>query len=136
MVAISSHPKGGNMTDHQNDWLEEEAEGQLSIDVYQDEHNVYLLAPLAGVKAGDVDISITDEVITIRGNRKAGHEAPLDRHFTQECYWGSFSRSYVMPIAVNSENAKATLKDGLLKIEIPKDEKVKTKYIKVNESAK
>lgn len=118
---------------HNNDWLAEETEGQLAVDVFQDDHNVYLLAPIAGVKASDVDISITDEVITIKGTRQAGHDLPGDKHFTQECYWGPFSRSYVMPIALNSESAKATLKDGLLRIEISKDEKAKTKFIKIND---
>lgn len=122
------------MSETTNDWLSDESEGQLSIDVYQDEHNVYILAPIAGVKAGDVDISITDEVLTIKGNRMPGHNIAHDRHFTQECYWGPFSRSYVLPIAVNSENSKATLKDGLLKIEVPKDDKVKTRIIKVNDN--
>lgn len=120
------------MDQENEEYMADETEGQLSIDVYQDEHNVYILAPIAGVKAGDVDISITDEVITIKGERKAGHEAPEENHFTQECYWGPFSRSYVLPIAVNSEGAKATLKDGLLKIEVPKDAKVKTKTIPIN----
>jgi HSP20 family protein len=123
------------MSEATNDWLAEESEGQLSIDVYQDEHNVYVVAPIAGVKAGDVDISITDEVLTIKGNRSPGHNITHEKHFTQECYWGPFSRSYVLPIAVNSENSKATLKDGLLKIEVPKDEKVKTRFIKVNDKS-
>lgn len=118
--------------DAQEEGMAEETEGQLSIDVYQDEHNVYVLAPIAGVKASDIDISITDEVLTIRGTRKAGHIFPAERHFTQECYWGPFSRSYVLPIAVNSDEVRATLKDGLLKVEIPKDAKVKTKVIKIN----
>lgn len=112
-------------------YMAEDTEGQLSIDVYQDETNVYVLAPIAGVKPSDVDVSITDEVITISGTRAAGHGVSDDKFLTQECYWGPFSRSYVMPIAVNSEYAKASLKDGLLKIEIPKDSKVKTKFIKV-----
>lgn len=116
-----------------DDWLAEETEGQLSIDVYQDDHYIYVVAPLAGVRVGDVDISITDEVLTIKGNRLPGHDAGAEKHFTQECYWGAFSRSYVMPIAVNSEGSKATLKDGLLKIQIPKDEKVKTRIIQVSE---
>jgi HSP20 family protein len=111
----------------------EELEGQLAIDVYQDEHSVYILAPIAGVKSNEVDISITDEVVTVRGERSPGHEASDERHFTKECYWGPFSRSYVLPIAVNADQAKATLKDGLLRIAIPKDEKVKTKSIKINE---
>ncbi len=122
------------MSENNYDWLAEDGDGQLSIDVYHDDHNIYILAPIAGVKAGDVDISITDEVITIKGNRTAGHDIAKEKHFTQECYWGAFSRSYVLPIAVNSENSKATLKDGLLRIEIPKDEKVKTKTIKINQT--
>ena len=124
------------MADNSNteEWMGDETEGQLSIDVYQDDHSIYLIAPIAGVKAGDVDISITDEVITIRGERKPGHDSPEEDHFTQECYWGPFSRSYVLPIAVNSEDSRATLKDGLLRVEIPKDAKVKTKVIKINEN--
>ena len=109
------------------------SEGQLAIDVYQDETNVYILAPIAGVKASQVDISITDEVVTISGERSPNHNAGEDHHFTKECYWGPFSRSYVLPIAVNSEKSKATLKDGLLSVIIPKDEKVKTKTIKIDE---
>jgi len=123
-----------NATDTNNDWLADEADGQLSIDVYQDDHNIYILAPIAGVNASDVDLSITDEVITIKGTRKPGHSEPNDQHFTQECYWGPFSRSYVLPIAVNAENSKASLKDGLLTVIIPKDEKVKTRSIKINET--
>ena len=95
-----------------------------------------MVAQAIGVGSNDVDISITDEVITIRGERKPGHSCPSEKHFTQECYWGPFSRSYVMPIAVNSEESKATLKDGMLRIEIPKDAKVKTKIIKINNTLK
>lgn len=115
-----------------DDWLTDDSDGELAIDVYQDEHNIYILAPVAGVKASDVDVSITDEVVTIRGERKPNENVPENKFFTQECYWGSFSRSYVLPMAVNSEESRATLKDGLLKIVVPKDEKVKTKYIPIN----
>lgn len=131
-VAKLAEQRRAMETNPTEEWMADETEGQLSIDVFQDEHNVYILAPIAGVKSGDIDISITDEVITVRGERKSGHDTPEERHFTQECYWGPFSRSYVLPIAVNSEYAKATLKDGLLKIEIPKDAKVKTKIIPIN----
>jgi HSP20 family protein len=116
-----------------DDWADGDSEGQLAIDVFHDDQAVYILAPIAGVKASDVDISITDEVVTVRGERSPGHDTGEEKHFTKECYWGPFSRSYVLPIAVASEKAKAILKDGLLKIVIPKDEKVKTKVIKVDE---
>lgn len=116
-----------------DDWLAGNTEGELAIDVYQDEHNIYILAPVAGVRASDIDVSITDEVVTIRGERKLTVPASDDKFFAQECYWGTFSRSYVLPIAVESENAKATLKDGLLRLEIPKDARVKTRVIKIND---
>jgi HSP20 family protein len=119
-----------------DDWLTDDADGELAIDVYQDEHNIYILAPIAGVKASSVDVSITDEVVTIRGERKPGESIAEDKFFSQECYWGPFSRSYVLPMAVESEGSKATLKDGLLKIQIPKDAKVKTKTIPINENGK
>ena len=115
---------------------ESDNEGQLAIDVYQDDHSVYLIAPIAGVKSSDISISITDEVVTIRGERKPGHDAGEEKHFTRECYWGPFSRSYVMPIATDSDNAKAILEDGLLRITIPKDAKVKTKFISIEDNKK
>lgn len=118
------------MENRDKNQLEEEAEGQLSIDVYQDDHSVYIVAPIAGVAASSIDLTITEEVVTIRGKREF-IEAQADNYILQECYWGAFSRSYVMPVAVNSNNAKATIKDGLLKIVIPKDDRVKTKVIKI-----
>ena len=111
----------------------EDLEGQLSIDVFQDEHNIYIVAPVAGAKAGDVDLSFTENTITIKGKRAFVGSTTHDKYIVQEVYWGNFSRSYNIPINVNAESSKATLKDGLLKIEIPKDEKAKTKFIKVND---
>lgn len=110
---------------------EEEVEGQLAIDVYQDDDNIYILAPIAGTASADIDVSITDEIVSIRGERKSGHGASDEQHFVQECYWGSFSRTFVLPVAVSSDKAKATLKDGLLQIAIPKDARSKTKSLKI-----
>jgi len=110
---------------------DEETEGQLAIDVYQDDDNIYLIAPIAGTAPVDINVSITDEVVTIRGERKSGHTASDEQHFVQECYWGTFSRTFVLPIAVDSEQAKATLKNGLLSITIPKDSRSKTKSLKI-----
>lgn len=114
----------------QQDWLEE-SEGQLAIDVFQTENDIVLKAPIAGVAREDLEISITDEVINIKGERKASDEVVKENFFAQECYWGAFSRSYVLPIAVDSEKASATLKNGILTITIPKLEKTKTKTIEI-----
>ena len=112
------------------DWMEE-TEGQLAVDVYQDENEVIIKAPTAGVKPEDLEISITDEVITIKGARKEQTEIKRENYLCQECYWGSFSRAYVLPIAVVGDKANATLKNGILTIAIPKQEKTKTKTIEI-----
>ena len=111
----------------------EELEGQLSIDVFQDEHNIYIVAPVAGAKASDIDLSFTENTITIKGKRSFISNVSDDKYIIQEVYCGNFARSFTVPININAESSKATLKDGLLKIEIPKDEKAKTKFIKVND---
>ncbi|MDO8513614.1 MAG: Hsp20/alpha crystallin family protein [bacterium] len=112
------------------DWLEE-YEGQLAIDAYQTEDNVVIKAPIAGVSPDDLEISITDEVVSIKGERKDETTVNKDGYYCQECYWGAFSRSYIMPIAVDANKAEAALKNGILTIVIPKQEKTKTRLLKV-----
>lgn len=114
----------------QNDWLEE-YEGQLAIDVYQTNDSVVVKAPIAGVKPDELEISITDDVVNIKGQRQNKSEVSGEHYFVQECYWGAFSRSYILPVAVESEKASAQLKDGILTITIPKLEKAKTKLIEI-----
>jgi len=117
---------------HKDDsWLED-YEGQLAIDAYQTNDAVVIKAPIAGVRSADLEISITDEVVTIRGTRHKDEGITDDSYFCQECYWGAFSRSYVLPVAVDSENAKASLKDGVLIINIPKQERSKTRILQIN----
>lgn len=108
-----------------------EEEGQLAVDAYQTEDEVFINAPIAGVNPHDLEIGITDEIVTIKGKRQRSEAINQENYFVQECYWGSFSRSYLLPIAVDSDNAKASLKNGILTIAIPKAEKTKTKIIKV-----
>lgn len=106
--------------------------GELAIDVYEDDDNLVIKAPMAGVKADNLELSITDDVISIKGKRHAEHKEKGAHHFIEECYWGAFERTYTLPVPVESEKAKATLKDGLLTILIPKKEqKNKTQTIEV-----
>lgn len=114
----------------ENDWMEE-YEGQLAIDAYQTDDDVVVKAPIAGVRPENLEISITDEVVSIKGERRESSELKKENYFCQECYWGSFSRSYVLPTAVDSEKAQASLKNGILTISIPKLEKSKTRLIKI-----
>jgi HSP20 family protein len=113
-----------------DEWLEEE-EGQLAIDAYQDEDNIYIKAPIAGVNIDDLEISITDEIVSIKGTRKNETELARENYFVQECYWGSFMRSYILPVSVDAGKAEARLRDGILTVSIPKQEKTKTRVLKV-----
>lgn len=116
----------------QENWMDEESEeGQLAIDAFQDEENIYLKAPIAGVNTEDLEISITDEVVSIKGQRKNETVVERQNYFVQECYWGSFSRSYILPISVDASKSEALLRNGILTIKIPKQEKTKTKILKV-----
>jgi HSP20 family protein len=114
-----------------DDWLEQDFEGQLAVDVYQTKENVVIKAPIAGVKPDDIDISISDDVVTLRGERVEEREVDREHYYVQECYWGSFSRSVILPTATVSEKAQAALKDGVLTITIPKVITEKVKKIKV-----
>ena len=118
-------------TDTNNDWLEN-YEGQLAIDAYQTPDEIVIRAPIAGVKPEDLEISITDDIVHIKGERKSTEETQSDNFFAQECYWGTFSRSYILPIAVNADKADATMtKNGILVIKIPKLEKSQSKTIDI-----
>ncbi|HSX48352.1 MAG TPA: Hsp20/alpha crystallin family protein [Candidatus Nanoarchaeia archaeon] len=113
------------------DWLGEEFEGQLAVDVYQTKDNVVIKAPIAGVKADDIDISVSEDVVTLRGERHDEKEVDREHYYVQECYWGSFSRSVILPTSTVAEKAQASLKDGVLTITIPKVAQDKVKKIKV-----
>lgn len=106
-------------------------EGQLSLDIYQNQQEIVILAPIAGIEEKDIKISITDEVLMIKGERKFPLQEVLDECFSKECFWGNFSRSIVLPENIDSKGIKATFKNGVLIIRIPKAEKEHTKVINI-----
>ena len=112
------------------EWLTE-SEGQLTIDVYQTPTEIVIKSTIAGVKPEDIDISMTNDMITIKGNRKKDDEVKGEDYYYQECYWGAFSRSIILPVDVEVDNADAGMKNGILTIKLPKIEKVKTKKITI-----
>lgn len=112
------------------DWLSE-YEGQLTIDMYQTKDNVIIKSTIAGVKPEDIDVTIANDMVTVRGERRKDFEASSEDYFYQECYWGSFSRSVVLPVDVDIENVSADLKDGILTVTLPKAAKAKAKKIRV-----
>lgn len=96
--------------------LSSQPEGQLAIDVYQTPTTVTIKAAVAGVDPGSVKISIDNDVLTIRGERSAQETENIEMHYYQECFWGRFSRSIVLPTAVEPENISAGVKNGVLTI--------------------
>lgn len=110
---------------------DELVEGALTIDVYQTDNDIVIVSTIAGVTAKDLDVSITNDMVTISGERKNPTKIKQENYFYQECYWGPFSRSVILPIDVDAEKSTAELKDGVLTITLPKSEKVKIKKIPV-----
>jgi len=117
--------------ENESEWLPE-SEGQLTIDVYQTPNHIIIKSTIAGVAPEDLDITITNDMVTIRGKREKDEEIKTDDYYYQECYWGAFSRSVILPTDVQADEAEASLKNGILTIRLPKIEKVKTKKIKVS----
>jgi HSP20 family protein len=115
-----------------DDWDEEEAiQGQLAVDVYETKEKLVVKARTAGVNKGDLDVSISDNTLTVRGTLSAGAEEGVENYFAQECYWGEFSRSIALPVPVKEEEIEAMLKDGVLTISFTKVKQDTVKKIQV-----
>ena len=115
-------------TETKEEWFD--PEGELAIDVYQTEGELVIQSAIAGVKPEDLDISMERDIIAIKGSRKKPFEEEGD-YFTQECYWGPFSREIILPTEVDPERIEAVMKDGILTIRIPKILREKLRKIKV-----
>jgi HSP20 family protein len=115
-------------------WLDEEyEEGQLSVDVFQTKDAILIKSTIAGVKPEDIDISINNDMVTIRGKREIDETISEDDYFYQECYWGGFSRSIILPVEIIAEKVEASLKNGVLTVKLPKAKKTQAFSIKVKE---
>ncbi|HEY4524125.1 MAG TPA: Hsp20/alpha crystallin family protein [Candidatus Paceibacterota bacterium] len=112
--------------------LSEETEGQLTIDVYQTSNFIVIESTIAGVKPEDLDIDITNESVTIKGSREKEEKISDNDYIYQECYWGRFSRSVILPQEVDPEAAEASMKNGILTIKLPKLDRHRAKKLKVH----
>jgi HSP20 family protein len=110
---------------------QEAEEGQLTVDVFQTPDAIIIQSTVAGVKPEDLDVSITQEMVTIQGVRRTAYDATGDDYYFRELYWGKFSRTIVLPQEVDDEEAEATIKNGLLTIKLPKKDKNRVQKVKV-----
>lgn len=115
-----------------DEWDEEEVvPGQLAVDVYETKEKLVVKARTAGVNKNDLDVSIADNTLSIRGTLSAGNEEDVENYFVQECYWGEFSRSITLPVPVKEDEIEAVLKDGVLTISFTKVKQDSVKKIQI-----
>ena len=115
-----------------DEWEEDETvPGQLAVDVYETREKLVVKARTAGVNKHDLDVSISDNQLTIRGTLSAGNDDGVENYFLQECYWGEFSRTIALPVPVKEEEIEAMLKDGVLTISFGKVKQDTIKKIQV-----
>lgn len=110
----------------------DEDEGQLALDVFQKNDKIVIYSAIAGIDPDKLDISLHNDILTIRGERKMDETVEDENYFYKECYWGKFSRSIILPTEVKAEEISATIKNGILKIVLPKanpQKKIKIKVI-------
>ena len=129
-LSVDNSAPAGQQTDDQ--WDEAEAvAGQLAVDVYETKEKLIVKGRVAGVNKSELDVSISDNTLTVRGTLSAGTEEGVENYFLQECYWGEFSRSIVLPVPVKEDEIEAVLKDGVLSISFSKVKQDTVKKIQV-----
>lgn len=116
----------------QDDGIRNESEGWLTIDVYQTPHEIVVESAVAGVEPEALDITATPDSIAIKGERQRRKEVKEDDYLYQECYWGKFSRSVILPQEVDPENASVSFKNGILTVRLPKVVRKKSHKLKIN----
>ncbi len=110
---------------------EGESDGQLTVDVYQTPTEIVIKAMVAGVRTEDLDINITRDMVTLRGKREESADAQDQDYFHRELYWGTFSRTIMLPEEIEVEEAEAVERHGLLTIKLPKIDKAKQNKLRV-----
>jgi HSP20 family protein len=133
-VQAPEEPAAAQPTDDTaaDEWNEDEpVAGQLAVDVYETKERLVVKGRVAGVNKNELDVSISDNTLTIRGTLSAGNEDGVENYFLQECYWGEFSRSLVLPVPVKEDEIEAVLKDGVLTVSFSKLKQDTVKKIEV-----
>jgi HSP20 family protein len=129
-VLSSARPKTRTKRDDE-DWANGEPEGQLTVDVYQTNDDIVVESAIAGIRPDDLDITVTTDSISIRGRRDHQKSVRDEDYLYQECYWGRFGRSIILPQEVDPENAEVLFKNGILTVRLPKANRKKTRKLHV-----
>ncbi len=122
--------QNNNTNPREDDWMAPE-EGELSVDVYQNQNEIIIKTMVSGVKPEDLDVSISRDMVTIKGKRENEKTISDEDYFHRELYWGSFSRTIVLPQEIDVDASEAIEKHGLLIIRLPKLDKNRSTRLKV-----
>lgn len=133
----SSDSKDDSSTPAQSgeDWDDEQMQdmpGMLAVDVYETKEKLIVKARTAGVNKDDLDVSISDNTLTIKGTLTSGDEVDAENYHVQECYWGEFSRTLALPVPVKEDEVEAVLKDGVLTVNFTKVKQETVKKIQIS----
>lgn len=113
----------------------EPQDGELPVDMYQTDEEIIVRAIVAGVNPNDLEISITRDMVTVRGVREEYQETNDDSYFHRELFWGSFSRTLLLPEEVAIDESEAQEKHGMLEIRMPKLDKHRSTQLRVKSGA-
>ncbi len=131
-VKLEEDAMTGGLSESRGSFMEEtEEEGQLTVDVHQTPDAIIIKTMVAGVRPEDLDVNITRDMVTIKGRREESVEIQDTDYFHKELYWGSFSRTIMLPEEIEVEEAEAVERHGLLTIKLPKLDKAKQNKLRV-----
>lgn len=120
------------VVESEESWEEEEPmPGQLAVDVYETTERLVIKARTAGVNKSDLDVSISDGILTISGTLSSGDDSDAIQWHMQECYWGEFNRTLALPVQVKEDEVEAVLKDGVLTISFTKVKQEQARKIEI-----
>ena len=105
--------------------------GQLTVDIYHTPNDIVVESAIAGAHPEDIDVVVATDSISIKGLRRRDPESPEAEYLHQECYWGKFTRSIILPEEVDPENASVKFKNGILSVRMPKTNRKKTRKLEV-----
>ncbi len=120
-----------NIVDHAKDW--KVTDGQLVVDIYETEKELIVQSAIAGIKNNKINIGLENDILIITGERENPIKDDNKNYFTQECYFGPFSREIILPREIDTSRIEAKVKEGILTIRMPKIERAKSKKIEVED---
>lgn len=127
-----THEENTSLSDESFLELENNHEvGELSVDVFHSEHEIVVVAPIAGITSKDFSINIVRGVLTIRGRRAFIFDVPENEYVTRECFWGAFNRNIILPDHVDVTKIKASFKNGVLVVRVPKLKPLEVKVVEL-----